>query len=296
MNLNMVYEKLDGLFERQKYKEAEHFLLSQIAEAEQENDKAAVLSLCNELGGYYRVSANYTAGIASFEKALRIAYEMEIQGTEYEATIRLNLATLYVALHETRKAFPEYERAAAIYESRGIRDYRLAALHNNISSLYLEEGRYEKASENANAALELLGGETGNEDELGVTNTILAQIHLKRGEYPAAREAAERAEAAFSKLNTPNPVHLAALYSTMGAVCIAIQETAQAMGYYERSLSMLEKSFGRNLTYAAELRNLAACCNKAGDLEREKECLRMADEIDAAVQTEKARIQANSFV
>ncbi len=263
--VDSMYEELDRLFASDKYREAEAFLRSGIREAVREGDLTSVLALWNELGGFLRVCAKYKEGTEAFQNALETAFLLGLKGSEQEATIRMNLAALYTAAEENRKAAFEYDQAAEIYEALQIQDYRHAALQNNRASLYLKEKQYDRAMESAKAALAWISDLPDNEDELGVTNTLLAQIYTAKREFEKAEEHIVQAEAAFSKLACPNPMHYAVLLSAKGQTLSLSGQWQEARLCYEDSLPLIEDHFGKNLSYASCLRNLAVCCRELGD-------------------------------
>ena len=288
MELGTVYEELDGLFAEGRYGEAEAFLRSRIREALREEDLPSALSMWNELGGFFRVQTRYKEGIEAFKNALEIALRLGLRASEQEATIRMNLATLYVASGQNEQADSEYEQAAWTYEKQHIRDYRLAALQNNRASPYLKEKRYDLAMENAKAALSLINGTFNNEDELGVTNTLLAQICTAQRDFEKAGVHIAQAEAAFSKLDSPNPIHYAVLLSAKGQMLSMSGQWEEARLCYESSLPLIRRHFGKNLSYASCLRNLAVCCRELQETACGEQYQAEAEKIEKEQRYERA--------
>lgn len=280
MDLQAVYKELDDLFQKNQYQEVEGFLKIKIEDAGREKDLASALALWNELGGFLRVSTKYKEGIEAFENALEIVYQSGLEESEQEATIRMNLATLYVAAGVNEKASAEYGKVALIYEKLHIQDYRFAALQNNRASLYLKEKQYDLAEKSAKSALALICKLSDNEDETGVTNTILAQIYMAKCEYEKAWEYILHAEAAFLRLPSQNPMHDAVLLSAKGQILSQLGKWEEARQCYERSLPLIERNFGKNLSYAFCLKNLARCCRELQDMETGDCFQREAEEIE----------------
>lgn len=262
MELASVYEKLDDLFGKQKYREAEQLLLEQVSAAEASEDKYAAISLCNELGGYYRAAGNYWGSIEFFSRALVNIEETGLKESVEEAVIRSNLATLYVAVDMLEKASEEYETADQIYSVNHIGDYRAAALKNNKASLYLKRGECAQALVCAKEALHILGGKEGYEDEYGVTNTLTAQIRIRQGRYDLAHEDALRAKECFEKAASPSPAHTAVLESVFAELSAAKGEWMQASVYHERAAEMIERAFGRNESWKSERKKMEQCKNR----------------------------------
>ena len=83
MEMNNFYYQVDKLFEDKKIAEAEEFMKNTLAQAEAEKDAGAVITVCNELGGYYRAVSRYSEGIPLYEKALRLMREMGLERSEH---------------------------------------------------------------------------------------------------------------------------------------------------------------------------------------------------------------------
>ena len=65
MDIQSVLQQLDSLFQRGEYAQVEDFMLDHIARAEAEGDKGAMLSLLNELMGYYRSTSRFKDSLAA---------------------------------------------------------------------------------------------------------------------------------------------------------------------------------------------------------------------------------------
>ena len=70
MDLMSRLNELDSCYARGALREADAFLTRSVAEAEAENDSAAVLSLLNEQMGLYRVTGRQEQAVALSERAL----------------------------------------------------------------------------------------------------------------------------------------------------------------------------------------------------------------------------------
>ena len=283
MDMALFLEELDGLFAAKKFKEAGEYLFSGLERAERENDREAELSICNELGGYCRVTARFEEGVKVFEKAMRAIDALGLCGTEHEATTMLNYATLSVHSGKPEQALEQYRVAEKIYaELNPGSDYRVAALNNNMASMYIRLHDYEKAAKCAERALEIMELTGTDSDEIAVTLSLKAQIYAGLGEYEKAFDELKKAEAAYAGVKDPGVMHTAVTCATFGEVCGKLGKYAQAGGYYEKALSLIEQNFGRNLHYASVLRGFAACKGAQGDREGESKYISEAELIEKA--------------
>ena len=63
MDMNKFFYDLDQLLADKKFAEAEEYMKDGLKKAEEECDAGATISICNELGGYYRATSRYAEGI-----------------------------------------------------------------------------------------------------------------------------------------------------------------------------------------------------------------------------------------
>ena len=120
MEMNNFYYQVDRLFEEKKLNEAEEFMKETLAQAEAESDAGAVITVCNELGGYYRAVSRYSDGIPLYEKALKLMRDMGLARSEHYGTTLVNYATTYTMAGDTIKALNLYTEAAEIYAEAGL--------------------------------------------------------------------------------------------------------------------------------------------------------------------------------
>ena len=259
-------------------------MISGVSTAERENDLEALLSICNELGGYSRVAAKFDQGELAFEKALKAVDILNLRGTEHEATTMLNYATLFVHSNRPDEALEKYRIAEVIYAGLDkANDYRIAALNNNMASLHIKKHDYEKAEKCADRALEIIN-ETGTDgDEIAVTLSLKAQIFAGVGEYEKALGELEKAEAVYASVGDPGVMHTAVTDATFGEVLGKLGRFDEAFARYEKALSAVSKNFGENQNYVSVLRGFAAVKGAAGDSEGKSKLADEADRVEAAL-------------
>ena len=256
MDISAFLQQLDQNFASQRIDDAERHLLSGLERAEQEGDLGSALTICNELVGFFRVRTQYSRAETYFQKARAVIERLGVTGSESHATTLLNYATMLSAAGQVEKATRIFEEAAGIYAASGSEPYTLAALRNNIASLYYQRGEYSRAMENADAALEQIRYLPDCEDEQGVTHTIRAQILARQGRPEDALRELEEAERCFLSTQA-NPMHFSAMLLTRGEVLGELERWEESAQVCERAGELVKRVYGRNLSYARILRCLA---------------------------------------
>lgn len=283
MDIRACFDGLDRLFAQGSYDQVEGYLTSCLAQAEAEGDFTSAISLCNELGGVYRVRTLYAKGEELFTKALGYLRQCQLEGTPGHGTTLLNYATLLTAAGRSGEAAGLFAQAAAVFEALGDGEsYSVASLHNNISSLYLQQKEFDKALEHTQAALRLLAGKRDCEDEEGVTYTIRAQIFTQMRQLDEALSALEHAENAFRRCSDPSPVHQGAMYSAWGDTLYLQGRYNEAKARYHQALPLAEQSTGQSRSCATILRSLSYCCKAQGQDQEARELQERAAALDGA--------------
>ena len=127
MNMNGFYDKIDSLFAGKDFQGAESFMKEALAQAEFEDDPSATVTICNELGGFYRAFSRYSEGIPLYEKALGCIRRLGMENSEGHGTTLLNFATTLAIVGESDRALGAYQQAAGIFEGPSYaKDFRLA--------------------------------------------------------------------------------------------------------------------------------------------------------------------------
>ena len=97
MEIHEVLSELDNLFREKKTEQVEGFLHEKLKEAITEEDTACMITLLNELIGYYRDMSRYDRGVLYAERLVALMNDAGLTGTVYYATTLLNVANLYRA-------------------------------------------------------------------------------------------------------------------------------------------------------------------------------------------------------
>ena len=153
--IDRVLGRLDRLLAAKDYSAAEAHLKFWLGEAGAAGDRAARLTLLNELMGFYRRGGDGTAAWQFAEAALEeYGSDNEFCGTVFFGTTCLNAATVFKAFGAPERALGLYERCMEIYrEQLEPDDVRFGGLYNNMGLALHELGRFSEAREAFEAAI-----------------------------------------------------------------------------------------------------------------------------------------------
>jgi len=266
MDMNNFYYKVDKFFEEKKAAEAEQFMKDTLAQAEAECDAGAVITVCNELGGYYRATSRYAEGIELYEKALKIMNEMGLGSSEHYGTTLVNYATTYTMAGDIIKALNLYTEAAEIYGAAGLGgDYRLAALFNNMSYICQDLQDWPQAQEYLEKALFILKSQPDSEIEVAIANTNLAGVYLAMDLVDEAKVTIKKALDIFITESGTSDVHYAGAVCTLGEIYFKENAFDKALALFKEALSLTERDYGtENLSYAILCENAGVCLKEMG--------------------------------
>lgn len=280
MDINKVITGLDKLFEQKKLKEVEPYLKESILAAKKEGDKGAVLILLNEQIGYYRSISRSSDSLRAYKEAKECIKEMNLTGTEHEATTLLNGATALRAAGEQKEAMKEYERVEEIYQTtipKG--DFRFAGLYNNMSILYSELEQYEQVTKKLLQALEVLQGLHEAEIEQAITYTNLALNYGKLGQREEMKQCLSKALKLFEEYTQNKDAHYAAALSGLAGAYFEAGEMIEAARTYQKVCEEIRSYFGENMSYVVSLENLAVVYRTMGDLDQAEVLMNEAERI-----------------
>ena len=284
MNVNKFFETLDSYFANQEIDKVDPFLVSSLAQAKEEEDYGAYISICNEMIGFYRSISAFEKAYVAAEDVLLLMEELQMENTEHFATTLLNAATAYRVAGDYEVALRYYRQALQIYN--GIlppQDYRFAGLYNNMSILLEKLEENEEAINYANKALAIIETLEGGEMETATTLTNLALLYFKISQPENAKEFLERALSLFEKNGENTDAHYSGALAGVAEAWYRMQDYEKALTYYEKALDEVKVHFGENLSYAVLCENCAAVCEKLGNEEKQQFYLGRASEVRQAI-------------
>ncbi len=285
MNIDKFYETLDSYFASQALDQVDPFLTSSLAQAKEEEDYAAYISICNEMIGFYRSVSAFEKAYVAAEDVLLLMEELNLENTLHFATTLLNAATAYRAAGDYATAIRYYRQALQIYDSTlPPEDYRYAGIYNNMSILL------EKMEENAEAityaqkALSIIEKLEGGGMETATTLTNLALLYFKTGQPDHARQLLEKALVLFEQSGEHTDAHYSGALAGVAEAWYRMQDYEKALAYYEKALEEVKLHFGENMSYAILCENCAAVCEQLGNEERKVFYLNKSRQVKDAIR------------
>lgn len=247
---------LDSIFDRHAAaSEAGPYLEQAMSDAENAGDEAGLLTVLNETMGFYRSQGWHDKNQWIVQRAIELALRMGLEGSETWVTTLINCATAMRAAKHYDQAEDLYTQALHCAEKTlSPDDRRLAALHNNLSMLYGETDRRDKAETELRKAIDILCGTDGDhaaDIDLASSYTNLALLLLADGDTAEADRYAAQALSihATARAQGVDSAHYASALAGMAQVRFAQRRFGEAAGYYREALSVIELRYGRDTDY-----------------------------------------------
>ena len=258
METGGFFNELDSMLKTGNIKDAENFMLGSMDRAIEENDLPYMLAIANELGGIFRVTNRFDEAKKVYGAAIKIIRQLDLENTEQHGTTLLNLGSVYTEADEPTEALELYEKAETIFASAGLsRDYRMAALYNNMSHACDKLQQSDEAVTYAERALTIIRNLDSNDSELATSYTTLAARYSKIKRYQEALQYLREAEKIFLRSPGKPNVHYAATLNSLGEIYYRKREYEEAAGHFERALEIIKENYGENKSYHEVLNNLA---------------------------------------
>ncbi len=266
MDINQVTQELDTLFAQEKVDEIPQYLESHIAQAIEEDAKDVLLTLYNEIIGFYRETGQYDQSIANCHKAIALMDDMGIQDTIPYATTLLNAANAHRAAGLLQESLELYNRVRPIYVAQlDEDDMYFANFYNNLSLLYQEMNDFASAKEQLVNALYIVTHKPDKQFEVAVTQANLANTCIELGQDEEAKARAEEAIRIFEELGVDD-AHYSAALSALGSLYYMDKDYASALSVMEKSRDCVAKYLGKdNIQYQRLSDNIGIIENKINE-------------------------------
>ena len=165
--------------------------------------------------------------------------------SEHYATALINAGDVYVNSRELPEALQYFLRARDLLVECGLAgDYRMAALNNNISMVYRDTGEFDKAEQALDIAFRIIRGIPECRGELATTYINLGELQVRQNKLEMARESFEEACRMFEE-DGGGDVHYSSACAGLGQVYYLKGQIPQAIRWYEKALTLMERDFGR---------------------------------------------------
>ncbi len=245
MDIKCILKELDNL----KYTQIEVKLRCWIEEAESEQDWQSMLTLLNELIGFYRDSCLFEKSTQVKQEILKLLDMKELQGTIGYATSLQNIANAERASGDFKESLLHYNEAKKIYEQLlAPNDYLFASLNNNMSLLYQETGDFELSCQCLQKALDITSHTDGMEIETAITHTNLAQSLLRLKNLPEASKHINEALEGFAT-DGNRDYHYSGALSVSAAILYTQGRYEESVAEYDLAISEFEKHMGKTGNY-----------------------------------------------
>lgn len=263
MDINQVTKELDALFDQGKVDEIPQFLESHIAQAIEAGAKDVLLTLYNEIIGFYRETGQYELSIENCHKAIALMDEMGIQDTIPYATTLLNAANAYRAAGLLQESLELYNKVRPIYVAQlDEDDMYFANLYNNLSLLYQEMNDFASAKEQLVNALYIVTHKPDKQFEVAVTQANLANTCIELEQDDEAKARAEEAIRIFEELGVDD-AHYSAALAALGSLYYMDKDYSSALSVMEKSRECVAKYLGTdNIQYQRLGHNIEIIRNK----------------------------------
>lgn len=246
---------LDQLFSEQRMAEVEPYLQEALQQAMNAGDSSAIITIVNELIGFYRDTSQYEKSIYYCEQILPFMEIQGLKGSIHYATTCLNVANAYRAAGEWEASLKYYREVKKVYDRMLTpTDSLYASYYNNLSLLYQEMGDFEKAAGCLKTALVIIEA-YGDIIKVAITCSNLAASLLRINEQQQAEHYLQRALQIFIE-DGERDFHYGAALSAMGELQFQKGQYEESKQYYQKALAELEKHVGKTEYYYRTLDNL----------------------------------------
>lgn len=257
IDLTQFYQGLDALFQRKNSAETMQYLQRWLQEAEQKQDTSGLVAVSNELGGLCRAMGQIERAKELYRSVLTNLEHMGLAHSEHYATALINTGDVYVNSRELQEALRYFLQARDLLVECGLAgDYRMAALNNNISMVYRDTGELEKAEQALDIAFRIIKGIPECRGELATTYINLGELQVRQNKLEMARESFKEACRMF-EADGGGDVHYSSACAGLGQVFYLKGQIPEAIRWYEKALTLMERDFGRTEYYRILEENLA---------------------------------------
>ena len=252
IDINQILARYDAMFGKYQLKEIEEFLMQTIAEAKEKSETEILLTLLNELIGFYRDTTQKEKALKYCSELRVLLHELGLEGSIPYATSLLNIANAYRAFGLHKESLFLFEQVFAIYKNTlDSKDFMFASLYNNWALVYQEMEDYEQAKNILLKALKVVDLYKEALIPQATTMTNLASSLIGIGSDSNYQEAIFYLKQAIDiyEKDGGRDFHYGAALVAMGDVCLYKKEYNKFSYYYKKGLEEIEKHTGKNANY-----------------------------------------------
>lgn len=289
MNINIFFDGLHRIFASGNKEDVSGYLRKSLAEAEASGDNQAMVTILNEMVGYYRITSNHGESLKTAERVITLLRSLGMDDTVPYGTTLLNAGTAYKASGDRTRALELFNAALAIYQRHlPANDQRLAALYNNLSAIHQDAKDYANAVEYLEKSTKILSETPGAELNAATVYTNLALALFELGREEEGMQTLQRAIGLFKSTAEDGEVdpkvapHYASALAGLAGACYRVKEYDNAAELYEKALEYIKEAYGENDDYFLTCRNCATAYEAAGNPDKARWYRNIADTRDPA--------------
>ena len=247
MDVKDMLNQLDYLYNMGDLKEAETRLTKWLEQALNTRNYGAALTFYNEMEGLYRTTGRAKQAADISDKALALIEQIGLTGTVHHATTLLNGATANRWAQNFDKALDMYQQAAEIFRNLDLKNsYLMASVYNNISHIYQQQNKHEKALQNLKTALGLVKDMDDSNSEIATTKVAMALSYMALEDMETAKEYLDAAIAYYESDEGQTDGHYGSALSALGEYFWRKEKYESAITTYEEALKFIRTRFGEN--------------------------------------------------
>lgn len=256
MDIQKILTEYDAMFGVKSLEEIEEFLVQKIQEAGEQAEIGIVVTLLNEIIGFYRDTTQKEKALTRCQELTGILQALQMEGRLEYATSLLNIANAYRAFGLLGESLAAYGEVEKVYlEKLPAGDFGFANLYNNWSLLYQEMEEFENARDMLRRALRIVDSYETALIPQATTRTNLAATLLQMGSQKAYGEAVSYLQEALKifERDGGRDFHYGAALTALGDAYTVQKKYDKAAENYEAGLREIEKHVGRTDNYARVL-------------------------------------------
>lgn len=258
--MNKFYNELKEVYKLNSVLKTKDFLENSLYEAISNKNTPLIITILNEIIGFYRDITEYSEGIKYTKSLINIISNYNIDS--YSKFIcYINIANSFRAASYIDEAIKYFDDAINIYNDNNLDDnINLAALYNNYALLY-EELDLSKSIKYLNLALKLIKN-SNDKIKIATTYVNLGFCYAKLNKLDEVLICINNASDIFK--DNLNDFHISGFYNLKAKYNYLQEEYDDARLYYNKSLIHLKKTVGKNKQYDDTLKELFLVYDKLG--------------------------------
>lgn len=247
IQLNNFFNRLDELFREGNGEKIQAHLENHYSRAQAQADLSAQIAVANELGGWYRSQGQLERAKRLYHEVLDLLERDFASDKKAYATSLINAGDVYVADRDFPTAIRMFLQACDLLKHIGLHNsYQMAALHNNLSASYREQGNWIQAERALRQALDILKKFPEAQSEYHTSLINLGQLLTKQGKFDAAKEVLQESLRFYDQEIHLKDPHRPMAYAALGDVAYYQADYDRALECYEESRRQLASMYGKS--------------------------------------------------